>query len=54
MKSSRLQDGLEVVGQEFARAGYDVSKMPRPGLPPDLHEKMALRFLGEIIGVEAA
>ncbi|MFA6091378.1 MAG: hypothetical protein WCU88_03125 [Elusimicrobiota bacterium] len=52
MKSSKLQDSLEIVGQEFARAGYDVSRMPRPGLPPDVHQKMALRFLGELTGVE--
>ncbi|MBI5624310.1 MAG: hypothetical protein HY924_11060 [Elusimicrobia bacterium] len=53
MTSSKLQDSLEIVGHEFARAGYDTSRMPRPGLPPDVHQKMALRFLGEIIGVES-
>ena len=52
MKSSKLHDSLEVVAHEFARAGYDISRMPRPGLPPDLHQKMALRFLGEIVGMK--
>lgn len=51
MKISRLQDSLEVVAQEFARGGHDISKLPRPGLPPDLHQKMALRFLGGIAGM---
>jgi hypothetical protein len=53
MTSSKLQDSLDFIGQEFARAGYDISRMPRPGLPPDVHQKTALRFLGEIIGLES-
>lgn len=52
MKASKLQDSLDIVAQEFARAGYDISRMPRPGLPPDLHQKLALRFLGEIVGMK--
>ena len=51
MKSSKLQDSLEFVAQEFARSGCAVS-IPRAGLPPDLHQKMALRFLGEIVGLQ--
>ena len=51
MKGSKLQDSLDIVAQEFARGGHDISKLPRPGLPPDLHQKMALRFIGDIVGM---
>jgi hypothetical protein len=51
MKSSRLQDSLEIIAQEFSRAGYDIPRIPTMGLPPDLHQKTALIFLGNIFGV---
>ncbi len=51
MASSKLQDSLEFVAQEFARAGFDVP-IPKAGLTPQLHQRMALRFLGKIIGLE--
>ncbi|MFH1011022.1 MAG: helix-turn-helix domain-containing protein [bacterium] len=51
MKSSRLRDSFEVLGREFARAGCDVSGMPRAGLPGDLYQKMSLRFLGDVFAV---
>ncbi len=50
MKSSRLQDSLELVSGEFARAGFDVGTPPAPGLPPELHQKMSLAFLATILG----
>lgn len=51
MKSSKLQDSMEVVAQEFARSGYDLPRIPTMGIPPDLHQKVALKFLGNIFGV---
>ncbi|MDI6757739.1 MAG: hypothetical protein QME32_06945 [Endomicrobiia bacterium] len=50
MKSSRLQDSLELVSTEFSRAGFDVGNSPPPGLPYDLHQKMSLAFLEKILG----
>jgi len=50
MKSSRLQDSLEQVSGEFARAGFDVGTPPAPGLPAELHQKVSLAFLAKILG----
>lgn len=51
MKSSKLQDSMEIVSQEFARSGYDLPRMPTMGIPSELHQKVALKFLGKIFGV---
>ncbi len=49
MKGSKLQDSLEVLFQEFTRAGYDLPHLPTPGLPSDLHQKSALQFLSGVL-----
>jgi len=49
MKSSKLQDSLEVVAREFSRAGYYVGTLPSMGLTPDLHQQMSLKFLNTIL-----
>ena len=48
MKSSKLQDSLEVVAREFSRAGYYVGALPSMGLPFDLHQQTAVKFLNTI------
>ena len=50
MKSSRLQDSLELVSTEFSRAGFDVGTPPLPGLQSEQHQKMSLAFLEKILG----
>ncbi len=52
MKSSRLQDSLELVSSEFSRAGFDIGNPPSPGLTSELHQKMSLAFLEKILGDE--
>lgn len=52
IRASKLQESLDVVAAEFARAGHDISRLPSAGLPADLHQKLALRFIGEIFGVK--
>jgi len=52
MKSSKLQDSLEVLSQEFARAGYDMPRLPTMGIPSELHQEMALTFLSKLLGVK--
>lgn len=49
MKSSKLQDSLEVVAREFSRAGYYVGTLPSMGLPADLHQQMVFKFLNTIL-----
>lgn len=51
MKSSKLQDSLEIVAREFSRAGYYVGALPSMGLPPELHQQMVLKFLGAIFNL---
>lgn len=48
MKSSKLQDSLELVAGEFSRAGYYVGTLPSMGLPADLHQQMVFKFLNTI------
>ena len=52
MKSSRLQDSIELVAEEFSRAGFDVGNPPVPGLTPELHQVATLTFLNSILGVK--
>lgn len=52
MTASKLQDSLEALHREFSRAGVDVPMLPTAGSPPDLHQKTALRLLGNIFGLE--
>ena len=52
MRASKLQESLDIVAAEFARAGHDISRLPSAGLPPDLHQKLALRFIGDIFSVK--
>lgn len=49
MKSSKLQDSIEVVAREFSRAGKYTGPLPSMGLPPELHQQMVLKFLGTIL-----
>lgn len=51
MKASKLHDSLEVLEREFTRAGYDLPRIPPAGAPPDLYQKTALQFLGQIFKV---
>ena len=52
MTASKLQDSLEILHREFTRAGVDVPTIPGAGLPPDLQQKTAVRFLSRIFGLE--
>jgi hypothetical protein len=54
MKASKLHDSLEVLEREFTRAGYDLPRIPPAGAPPDLYQKTALQFLGQIFKVPLA
>ncbi|OIO05025.1 MAG: hypothetical protein AUJ52_14295 [Elusimicrobia bacterium CG1_02_63_36] len=52
MKSSKLKDSMEIVVREFSRAGQDVSSAPSAGLTPELHQRMALRFLSFLFSLK--
>ena len=51
IKSSKLQDSLELLCQEFSRAGLDIPNAPSMGIPLDLYQTEVLRFLARIFGV---
>lgn len=48
MTSSKMQDSIEILHQEFSRAGFDIPPPPASGLPSDMYEKAALQFLRSI------
>ncbi|MDX6770042.1 MAG: hypothetical protein SF051_10960 [Elusimicrobiota bacterium] len=48
MKSSKLQDSLEILAREFSRVGYHVGTLPSMSLSPEQHQKLTLRFLSTI------
>ncbi|MBI4802605.1 MAG: hypothetical protein HY796_08800 [Elusimicrobia bacterium] len=50
MKSSRLQDSLEKLSSEFAQAGIAVGNPPSPGLPAEMHQSAALKFISGALG----
>lgn len=52
MKSSKLQDSLEGMAREFSRAGYYVGTLPSMGLPPELHQQMAMKFLNTLFDLQ--
>lgn len=54
MKASKLHDSLEILEREFTRAGYDLPRIPPTGAPPDLYQKTALQFLGQIFKVKTS
>lgn len=51
LRSSKLQDSLEVLAQEFSRGGFDIPRIPNMGIPPDLYQKTVLQFLSELFGM---
>ena len=50
MKSSRLQDSLEIIFREFSIAGIDIEYPPSAALPREIHQEAALNFLKKVLG----
>ena len=52
MKSSRLRDAMEVVGNEFARSGIDIPTIPGRDVRPEAYKKAFENFIIKVFGVE--
>lgn len=52
MAMSKLQDSLELIHRQFIVAGLDIPPVPSPGLPPDMHQEAAIRFLSDILKIQ--
>lgn len=52
LKSSRLRDAMEMVGNEFARSGIDIPPVPGPGVRPENYEKAFKDFINKVFGTE--
>jgi hypothetical protein len=53
MKSSKLRDAMEIVGNEFARSGIDIPPVPGRGIRPENYEKAFREFITKVFGAEA-
>lgn len=52
LKSSRLRDAMEIVGNEFARSGMDnIPSIPGPNVRPENYEKAFNEFIVQVFGV---
>jgi hypothetical protein len=54
MKSSKLRDAMELVGNEFARSGVDISPIPGRGIRPENYSKAFENFIMKVFGAEEA
>ena len=52
MRSSRLRDVMEIVGNEFARSGLAIPLIPGRGVKPEEYEKVFKEFIMKVFGVE--
>lgn len=50
LKSSRLRDAMEIVGNEFARSGIDIPAVPGPNVRPENYEKAFNEFIIHLFG----
>jgi hypothetical protein len=50
MRSSKLRDSLEVVGNEFARSGLDIPAIPGTDVRPEMYEKAFEAFIIKVFG----
>ena len=51
MRSSKLRDSLELVGNEFAKSGLDIPAIPGTDVRPEMYEKAFEAFLIKVFGV---
>jgi hypothetical protein len=51
LKSSRLRDAMEIVGNEFARSGIDIPALPGSHVRPENYEKAFTEFIVRIFGI---
>ncbi len=51
LKSSRLRDAMEIVGNEFARSGIDIPAIPGPNVKPENYEKAFIEYIGWVFGI---
>ncbi|MFA4828154.1 MAG: hypothetical protein WC855_13830 [Thermodesulfovibrionales bacterium] len=52
MKSSKLRDAMELVGNEFAQSGIDIPPVPGRGVRPESYEKAFEDFIIRVFGAE--
>jgi len=52
MRSSRLRESLEVVGNEFAKSGLDVPAIPGKNVGPQEYEKAFENFISQVFGAK--
>jgi hypothetical protein len=50
MRSSRLRDSLEAVGNEFLRSGLDLPPIPGKEVRPEEYEKAFEAFITHVFG----
>jgi hypothetical protein len=51
MRSSKLRDSLQVVGNEFAKSGLDIPPVPGTDVRPEAYEKTFEAFIIKVFGV---
>ena len=54
MKSSKLRDAMEIVGNEFARSGIDIPPIPGRNVRPESYSKAFEEFIIRVFGAEYA
>lgn len=52
IKSSKLRDAMELVGNEFAQSGIDIPPIPGRGVRPENYAKAFEDFIMRVFGVE--
>jgi len=52
LKSSKLRDAMETVGNEFARSGIDIPPVPGLEVRPESYEQAFIEFINKVIGVK--
>ena len=52
LKSSKLRDAMEIVGNEFARSGIDIPKIPGRDVRPENYERAFKDFMMRVFGTE--
>ncbi len=52
MKSSKLRDAMEVVGNEFARSGLDIPRIPGRDVRPEVYQGAFEDFIIKVFGAE--
>ena len=52
IKSSKLRDAMEIVGNEFARSGIDIPPIPGRNVRPENYAKAFEEFIIRVFGVE--